>query len=147
MAGYIPPSLRKKQTEQTQEQTPLPSPSTQSFEEQFPTLGASSSKTPTTPQADSFKQKIQQLIALEQRTEEEKKLAEEQERINKGTSFLSLRIQSSFATSFNERLAEEELFTRSLQTQFECGLLPTTYDMPKEMLSEYLMEQRMNSPS
>lgn len=138
MAGYVPPSLRKKQAEESQEQTSLPSPSTQSFEEQFPTLGGSSSKAATTPQADSFKQKIQQLIALEQRTEEEKKLAEEQERINRGTSFLSLRLPSSFATSFNERLASEDTFLSRLEHEYACGKLPTTYDLSKAQLSDIL---------
>jgi hypothetical protein len=146
MAGYIPPSLRKKQQDESQEEKPLPTPSTQSFEEAFPTLGSSSSKTATIPQVDTFKQKIQQLIALEQRTEEEKRIAEEQERINRGTTFLSLRLQSTFATQFNDRLAEEETFNTSLAKEFEYGTLPTQYDMPKEMLVELLMERKMNSP-
>jgi hypothetical protein len=142
MAEYTPPSLRKKQQEQIHQEKPLPPPSTESFEKEFPTLGSVLSKNATASQGDSFKQKIHQLIALEQRTENEKRIAEEQERMNRGNTFLSLRLQSTFATQFNNRLEQNDEFETILSQEYECGTLPTTYDMPKTMISELLAERR-----
>lgn len=103
--GYVPPHLRLKVT----------TPKTTTLcvdDDAFPTLGiVSKTPTPRTPftpstpwKKASFVQKINELIAFEQRTEAEREAAAAAERDMEGWVSLSLKFDSARYIEFNEKM-------------------------------------------
>ncbi len=103
---YVPPNLRKT----TENTVPVAKVCNLNSAEDFPSLVSVSKKTPTTAWGNktSFSQKIQDLIALEQRSEVEKAEAAEAAKELEGYAVLSLKFTKERYIAFNESMAAAE---------------------------------------
>ena len=105
--GYMPPHMRAKAVAEAAE-AEKKKPIDIKNMAMFPTLGGT--KTPSTSNTTwdgpvSFKEKIDELIAYEARTEQEKEAAEEARRALEGFVSLSLKITPEFIKKYNDTLA------------------------------------------
>lgn len=100
--GYVPPHLRKKEV-------PVATPKVVDMNsaEDFPTLGGTNVKKATAwGSKASFSQKINDLIAFEQRTEAEKMEAQEIAKELEGYEVLSLKFDKERYIAFNQRMID-----------------------------------------
>ncbi len=105
--GYVPPHLRAKaaaEAAEAEKKKPIDIKNTA----MFPSLGgpkAPSSSSNSWSGPVSFKEKIDELIAYEARTEQEKEAAEEARRALEGFVSLPLKITPEFIKKYNDTLA------------------------------------------
>ena len=106
-SGYVPPHLRAKvaaEAAEAEKKKPIDVTSAA----MFPTLGGPKVSTTNASMWGgpvSFKEKIDELIAYEARTEQEKEAAEEARRAMDGFVSLSLKITPEFIKKYNDTLA------------------------------------------
>jgi hypothetical protein len=127
-SGYVPPHLRAQLAAKAALEK-ANRPLDVKDEEQFPTfIGRKVHKQTETPQTQgvSFKETIDNLIALEKRTEWEKEQAEEAKRALEGFVRLPLRVNRDWARSFNKKvsLAQEREKEIQLLQETGCWVLP-----------------------
>ncbi len=110
--GYVPPHLRKKEVPvATSKVVDMNSA------EDFPTLGGFNVKKATAWGKASFTEKINDLIAFEQRTEAEKMEAQEIAKELEGYEVLSLKFDKERYIAFNQRMIDSG---RDLERRMEA---------------------------
>jgi hypothetical protein len=125
-AGYVPPHLRKKEAV-----APTPKVIDMNSAVDFPTLGGTKVKKATAWGSKAlFTEKINDLIAFEQRTEAEKMEAEEIAKELEGYEVLSLKFDKERYIAFNQRMIDAG---RDLERRMEAyDRLMYAHVMPKE---------------
>jgi hypothetical protein len=149
-AAYIPPHLRAKAAADEAKKKAL-EPINVANVELFPSLGkttaaAASPVAPATPTAAvSFKKKIEELIALEQRTEFEREAAEAEKQRMMGFVSLPLPVTPEHMAAFAKRNYEAEQREIHMFRLKTCGMfvdetehlpLPELEEMDRVLLEE-----------
>ncbi len=127
-SAYVPPHLRAMLAAKAAEEK-ANRPLDVKDEEQFPTfIGRNIRKQEQEqqPQGVSFKQTIDNLIALEKRTEWEKEQAEEAKRALEGFVRLPLRVNRDWVRSFNKKVYHDQVREKEIEILQEtgCWVLP-----------------------
>ncbi len=140
--GYVPPHMRAKaaaEAAEAEKKKPIDIKNVA----MFPSLGGA--RAPSTPKTSwdgpvSFKEKIDELIAYEARTEQEKEAAEEARRALEGFVSLPLKITPEFIKKYNDTLAaaiEREIAQETYGTkQYWVDSPYTVIDEPQDIEDE-----------